>query len=342
MYSASDISSLVQRFRSELGLSLSVTPKIADVCYDESMGTLTIIAEDRPDKSAILGPGGWVLKKLRKELNLNWVGVKSKTDLEVKKYRVNLAINRLNELSKKLSKELRRIIAGRLLPLLKNELKYPKRKLLELKPIDKSVISVAFSGGVDSSSALIIASKLGLQPISVSINPGAWILPPEMKEVIDFVTSKMNIEHKYVEAGGFFKEIFNNAIQGRIHPCGKCHEAMEVLVSEFAEENDTPIISFGDLLPTGNYSSYIVKPNILRFNIVAAIALTKTDTIGIARSLGHPGASFIFGCPFLRKLHKKYPHYRWPSIQRVVRETRAGVLEPNQALEYIKGIIGSK
>ncbi|MGZ7043739.1 MAG: ATPase, partial [Methanobacterium sp.] len=33
--------------------------------------------------------------------------------------------------------------------------------------------------------------------------------------------------------------------------------------------------------------------------------------------------------------HKKYPHMKKFSIQRILRETRAGVLEPGEALEMI-------
>lgn len=45
-----------------------------------------------------------------------------------------------------------------------------------------------------------------------------------------------------------------------------------------------------------------------------------------------------YGCPLVVQVHKKYPQYRSFSIQRVLRETRAGILEPGEALDLIKTI----
>ncbi|MDR1819003.1 MAG: hypothetical protein LBR15_01980 [Methanobrevibacter sp.] len=42
-----------------------------------------------------------------------------------------------------------------------------------------------------------------------------------------------------------------------------------------------------------------------------------------------------FGCPLLHETHKKYPHIKKFSIQRILRETRSGALEPGEALEQI-------
>ena len=45
-----------------------------------------------------------------------------------------------------------------------------------------------------------------------------------------------------------------------------------------------------------------------------------------------------YGCPLIVQVHKKYPQYRPFSIQRVLRETRAGILEPGEALDLIRTI----
>jgi predicted PP-loop superfamily ATPase len=42
-----------------------------------------------------------------------------------------------------------------------------------------------------------------------------------------------------------------------------------------------------------------------------------------------------FGCPLLYEVHKKFPHMKRYSIQRILRETRSGVLEPGEALDLI-------
>ena len=80
--------------------------------------------------------------------------------------------------------------------------------------------------------------------------------------------------------------------------------------------------------------------DVLRFNVLAALNLTKSETVAIAKMFNHPGTSFTYGCPMLREIHKKHPHLTYPSIQRVLRETRAGILEPSQALKYVKSILG--
>jgi len=88
MYPPSDISNLIYNARSELGLCTTLQPKIVETYYDREADSLVIIAADRPDKSAVLSPGGWVLSLIRKNLGVAAVGVRSKLDLEVKKQRV--------------------------------------------------------------------------------------------------------------------------------------------------------------------------------------------------------------------------------------------------------------
>jgi len=339
VYTPREISNLIRKYRAELGFSLVVTPEIVETHYDEANNALIVIAADRPDKSAILGPGGRVLKKMREELGLSWVGVRSKVDLEMKKIRLNIAINSLLKVLESASEELRRIAEERILPILRNEQNYPRRELVKLEPAEKSLATVAFSGGVDSFATLIILWKAGLNPNAVSIDPGTWVLPSKSKKEIDLLVSRLGVNHRYVQADEPFKDIFNRAMEGRIHPCGECHRAMESKILSIARENHTPILSFGDLLPTGSYSVYLIQPNVLRFNAGAALGLSKTDTIALARQHGHSGPSYAFGCPLLREFHKRYRYYRWPSVQRVLRETRAGVLEPSQALRYVKSIV---
>jgi predicted PP-loop superfamily ATPase len=78
--------------------------------------------------------------------------------------------------------------------------------------------------------------------------------------------------------------------------------------------------------------------NILRINLPALLSLKKGDVKKIAGKLG-VGKKGGYGCPLIGEVHKKHPHMRCFSIQRVLRETRAGVLEPGEALNQIKGIM---
>ena len=48
---------------------------------------------------------------------------------------------------------------------------------------------VALSGGVDSSFSLILAKKLGFNPIAVTVNPGTIVLPKQFKENIKLITA---------------------------------------------------------------------------------------------------------------------------------------------------------
>ena len=54
-----------------------------------------IITDDRPDKSAVIGKGGWVVGRLREELEINSIHVESFSDFLLKKYRMELSNRRL-------------------------------------------------------------------------------------------------------------------------------------------------------------------------------------------------------------------------------------------------------
>lgn len=58
MYSPTDISNLIHKARSERGLCATLQPKIVRTYYNHETDSLFIVAADRPDKSAVLGPGG--------------------------------------------------------------------------------------------------------------------------------------------------------------------------------------------------------------------------------------------------------------------------------------------
>lgn len=339
MYSVADISNLISKARSELGLCTALQPKIVETCYDRETDSLFIITADRPDKSAVLGPGGWVLSLIRKNLGVTAVGVRSKLDLEVKKQRVKLAAEQLGKLSKEVDGHLRKIIDSRLIPMLKNELNYPARTFFERKPLKKHAIVIALSGGVDSTAALVLAWKAGLNPIAITISPGTWLIPEETRRTINTVVSRLGVHHEYITSTKDYKETFRNALKGKIHPCGRCHTITGTRIIEIAKDRKIPMIGLGDLLPTGTHSSYLVEENLMRFNIPASLSLSKIDTILMAKQFGHPGVSFVYGCPLIREVHRRSPQLCYASIRRVLRETRAGILEPGQALKYVKNIM---
>ena len=66
----------------------------------------------------------------------------------------------------------------------------------------------------------------------------------------------------------------------------------------------------------------------------AMLSATKGETKDLAGRFGIESRG-AYGCPLINEVHKRHPHMRRFSIQRVLRETRAGVLEPGEALRLI-------
>ena len=63
-----------------------IQPEIKEIHYEND--ELTIIAPDRPEKSIIIGKGGWVVGKLREQLHVKSIHVISYTDIVLKKYQL--------------------------------------------------------------------------------------------------------------------------------------------------------------------------------------------------------------------------------------------------------------
>lgn len=339
MYSPKEVLKAVLKARRELGLESRGEPKIVDTVFHEDSGTLLVIAEDRPDKAGVLGPGGWVLKKVKDELGVEQIGARTMVDIKVKLERVRLAIQRYSTLAKSLENPIKRLILDRVIPILRNELDYPRRSLYEADPLDAHQVIVGYSGGVDSTSALIVLKKAGLNPIAVTVDPGSRIISAKTKDSIRKLTKEVEVPHFFVKPDReVFERIFEDSVAGRIHPCGSCSREIENTVLLEAQKRDICLVGFGDMLPTGSHSLQLRPNNRVKMNILAALAYSKTDSILLARSIGYPFTRLTYGCQFLRALHRKHPHFRFVSVQRVLREVRANILEPNQALQYIKSI----
>ena len=341
MFKKNYIEEIIQEVRKELDLSLKIKPKVSSIFYDKEKNFLLVVAEDRPDKAAIIGPGGMVIKNVMKKLNLSGISVRTKIDLEVKRFRVKVAIKRLKEICKLTSNDkIKCIINSRLIPLLENELNYPKRRIPTFTPVKDCISIVSFSGGVDSWVAAVLSKIIGLNPITVTVNPATWIIPEKEKKLIETLTLDYDIPHIFTYSSSEkFRLIFDKGLKGDIHPCGRCHKLIEEEVVNFAVKNNASIIIFGDLLPTGNYSAYLVNKNLLRFNILAALGFSKLDVTTIAKEFSYPNKFFVYGCPMLREIFKRHLHLTYPSILRVLRECRAGILEPSEANTYIKNIL---
>lgn len=331
--------------------NLDLTPELGftleRVIYDGETNDLTIIAPDRPEKSAVIGKGGWVVGKLREALKVNSIHVDAYSDMMVRIYRMELALKKIKGSKNILGedttpiKNLKHLLNLRINNLAKfnylsqfeEELEQLKSevslKKLEMEEDHKAI--VALSGGVDSSFSLILAKILGFNPIALTIDPGNIILPSYFKKNINKLTDKLNVPHEYVQVD--MGEVVSNSLEGRIHPCGKCSKTIEGSLLEYAEKSEIPFIIFGDFLATGS-QSMVWLDGYWRLNLPAMLSATKGDTRSVS---GYFGVESVggYGCPLLNEVHKLHPHMRRFSIQRILRETRAGVLEPGQALNLI-------
>ncbi len=346
-----DIISLILKIRKDIGHK-DVDVDISKIIFDPDSDTLLIITPDRPEKSVVIGKGGWVVGRLREEMGVNSIHVEAYSDYIVPIYRMKLALEKLEKIILKYSYPEKEPLLN-LSNLLKARIENPYDVESLLRNFTETIVKsdetnslnnhenpnfqtvVALSGGVDSSSSLIIAKELGFNPIAVTVNPGDIILPRYFRESVENLTQKLGVEHHYIKVE--MDEVIRGALEGTFHPCGRCSKTIEEAIFEFTIDNNFPFLIYGDLLSTGAQSLQ-VENNILRINLPALLSLKKGDVKKIASKLGVEKKGG-YGCPLIGEVHKKHHHMRRFSIQRVLRETRAGVLEPGEALNQIKGIL---
>lgn len=350
-YNKDNLLNEINRIRREIGHE-EVRISIKEIIHNKETKELWIIASDRPDKSAIIGKGGWVVGRLREDLKLSSIHVESYSDYISKEYKMKLSLNRINEVINKFENEnyefndtllalnnLKVILEDKITNLYMFNFKdYLKNKDFKESSTHQAVL--ALSGGSDSSFSLILAKKLGFNPIAISIDPGTIVLPKQFRENIDNLCDKLNVEHEYISVD--YSNILKDAFSGRVHPCGRCSKVIEEEILKYAKENDIPFVIFGDMLATGSqcisnqtYTDENEKQHqIKRINLPATLSVGKIENKTLNKD--YPLKEIKgFGCPLLHEVHKNFPHMKRYSIQRVLRETRSGALEPGQALDLI-------
>ena len=294
---------------------------------------LWIITEDRPDKSAIIGKGGWVVGKLREKLGLDSIHVESYGDFLNKKYKLKLSKKTVANLDLDSSglKNLEKTIDYKLENIYSFNFDsyFSENEFEESKNVEAVV---ALSGGVDSSFSLILAKKLGFNPVAVTVDPGTIILPNQFKKNIRLVTQSLDVSHEYIKTD--YSDVISESLTGNVHPCGRCSKNTSELVKQYAKENEIGIIIFGDMLATGSQCINLQDDSLYRLNLPASLSVGKQEIKSLIRN--YDLQTFKgFGCPLLYEVHKKFPHMRKFSIQRILRETRSGALEPGEALDLI-------
>ena len=330
MYTKEFLLDEINAIREEIGHE-KVNISIEDIYFENN--ELWIITEDRPDKSAIIGKGGWVVGKLREKLNLDSIHVESYGDFLNKEYKLRL--------SKKTVKNIDLDSNG--LKNLKTAIDYKLNNIYSFnfenffnensfEESDKTEAVVALSGGVDSSFSLILAKRLGFNPVAVTVDPGTIVLPRQFKNNIQHLTESLDIEHEYIEAD--YSDIIDESFTGKLHPCGRCSKNTSELVKEYAKINEIPIIVFGDMLATGSQCINLQDDSLYRLNLPASLSVGKQEIKSLIRNYDLKEFKG-FGCPLLYEVHRKFPYMKKFSIQRILRETRSGALEPGEALDLI-------
>ena len=330
MYTKEFILDEVNHIREEIGHD-KVNISIEEIYFEND--EMWIITEDRPDKSAIIGKGGWVVGKLRERLNLESIHVESYGDFLNKEYKLKLSKKTIHNLDLDFVglRNLERTIDYKLA----NIYSFNFDNFFEDHNFDESEnveAVVALSGGVDSSFSLILAKKLGFNPVAVTVDPGTIILPKQFKENIKLVTETLGVAHEYIETD--YSDVISESFTGKIHPCGRCSKNTGELVKRYAKDNEIPIIIFGDMLATGSQCINMQDDSLYRLNLPASLSVGKQEIKSLIKN--YDLKTFKgFGCPLLYEVHRKFPHMKKFSIQRILRETRSSALEPGEALDLI-------
>ena len=330
MYTKEFILDEVNHIREEIGHE-KVNISIEEIYFEND--EMWIITEDRPDKSAIIGKGGWVVGKLRERLNLESIHVESYGDFLNKEYKLKLSKKTIHNLDLDFVglRNLERTIDYKLA----NIYSFNFDNFFENNSFDESEnveAVVALSGGVDSSFSLILAKKLGFNPVAVTVDPGTIILPKQFKENIKLVTETLGVAHEYIETD--YSDVISESFTGKVHPCGRCSKNTGELVKRYAKDNEIPIIIFGDMLATGSQCINMQDDSLYRLNLPASLSVGKQEIKSLIKN--YDLKTFKgFGCPLLYEVHKKFPHMKKFSIQRILRETRSSALEPGEALDLI-------
>lgn len=330
MYTKEFLLDEINAIREEIGHE-KVNIFIEEIYFENN--ELWIITEDRPDKSAIIGKGGWVVGKLKEKLGLDSIHVESYGDFLNKEYKLKLSLKTISNLDLDLTglDNLKIAIENKL----DNIYSFSFEKFFSKNEFEESEnveCVVALSGGVDSSFSLILAKQLGFNPIAVTVDPGTIILPNQFKKNIKLLTESLNIKHEYLEAD--YADIIRESFTGNVHPCGRCSKNTSELVKQYAKSKEIPVIVFGDMLATGSQCINLQEDSLYRLNLPASLSVGKQEIKSLIRN--YDLQTFKgFGCPLLYEVHRKFPHMKKFSIQRILRETRSGALEPGEALDLI-------
>ena len=192
---------------------------------------------------------------------------------------------------------------------------------------------VAFSGGVDSTASSIVSKKI-FDVIGITAY-SPIVMHPNNKKNISQLAKKLNINHEFIDVD--LNEIQNDTLNGKYHPCGRCHKTIENAVLNYAKENNIKYIIYGDMLSVGHLSIVPEDDNVLRINMPSYLVLTKNESREILKR-NNITISQRYGCPLLKSAHK-YNRNKKFTIQRILREVRAQVIDKDEGLKNILDVL---
>ena len=306
----------IEQLRNKLPWVYSNPPHIMEISETDE---ISILAADRPDKAVIIGPGGYIAGNLSKKYGKS-LSITAYTDQLLRDFRKEESKRACNNVRVKGDHE--KIVDG-------------LNNVLDGTPHREDVtVAVALSGGRDSlATAILLKDMFNVKAFTVY--PSDMILPRHVRDSIDESVQKLQIDHEYISID--FSHIIERSLEGRIHPCGHCHRAVTDALLQECSKRGISSAAFGELLPTGSQSLRL-QGDILIINVPAFLALNKKDTTDIASSV-HLYTSYTLGCPLLKAVHNRYPFMKYATAKRILREVRAGVLEPGEALKYLKALL---
>ncbi|MFW9919554.1 MAG: hypothetical protein ACFFED_08145 [Candidatus Thorarchaeota archaeon] len=334
--SVESIENLVISIREEFGYARGIPPSVVEV-IERNSTSLHIIVSDRSEKSLMIGPGGRIAAELSKRLNRK-VSIHGADELLMKVHRLKLTLIRIEDLISIVNQRQKEFLT-----ILRNlvilEMNYPRSDISDFNQLHRDIsVGVAFSGGIDSSAALLTTTRIISSVTALTANMGPRFIDPREKARIKDISFELGSDIEIIEDLSERESLIQNVEAGNIHPCGTCHEITMRKLKEHATEKELDVLVTGELLPTGRQSIEFVK-GLLIVHFPAALALTKYRTKEIGHTIKPSSNMMRFGCTFLASQHRTGWSACGPSIFRVLRELQGGVLSTGEALSLIKSIL---
>lgn len=329
---------LVHVIRQELNLTRGVPPKL-ETAYEHNDGSLHLVVCDRAEKSLLLGPGGRIAAELAKRTGRK-ITIYGADEILLRKHRLRLTLSRIEEVAPELT-SLQSQVLNCLRYLIEQELSYPNQQIHVDSSIGQNLkVSLAFSGGIDSTAAAMILKESGIIPIAVMVRMDHQFQNPRDIKLAEEWCAQQDIILERIDTANEFSDLVDRVDLGRIHPCGECHSLIIKRVSDFALQNNYEVLVTGELLPSGR-QAIVLQEGLLIIHLPAALSLSKHRTEIKAEKSGKQLFRRKFGCNLVAKSHCQGWRTIGPSIFRVLRELEGGILTTGQGLDYIKDIVSS-